>query len=203
MDRTLKIALIVLGVVTALLLAGIVGFGVYNSLNMRPDASTATSKSDFTEYKQAIANKQSEVSGAPSTNYRPPQAAKDLRKEREIYSKLKALCDSWSDRYKKSRNELSRVNMNDACRQAKNYAKNELHFNTRANYASWQPQKVTPTYRQPVVSSYKSSNNNQCARWERELKNIQSQLRAGYNEPRGNYLRAKRREVNELIRENC
>ncbi|WP_458526080.1 DUF4124 domain-containing protein [Onishia taeanensis] len=42
-----------------------------------------------------------------------------------------------------------------------------------------------------------------CESLERRLEAIQEQLRAGYGEPRGNGLRARRRELNAAYRHEC
>lgn len=42
-----------------------------------------------------------------------------------------------------------------------------------------------------------------CRDWQRELEHIQQQLRAGYREPKGNRLRARRRMLSDWIYEDC
>lgn len=43
----------------------------------------------------------------------------------------------------------------------------------------------------------------QCRRYREQLETIQSRLRAGYREPAGNRLRARRRQIEQRLREEC
>jgi hypothetical protein len=42
-----------------------------------------------------------------------------------------------------------------------------------------------------------------CRRYDEQLDNIANRLRAGYREPTGNHLRAKRRQLEQRVRDEC
>lgn len=81
------------------------------------------------------------------------------------------------------------------------------------NYMDW---KSTPkvsfdtnyTAKKPARSGKQlakavSAKRDACQRYRKELKNIQSQLRTGYTEPKGNKLRAKRRSLGYRLYSEC
>jgi len=43
----------------------------------------------------------------------------------------------------------------------------------------------------------------QCERWEQQLEKVQVQLRRGYKSAKGNKLRARKRELNNLLYKHC
>jgi len=43
----------------------------------------------------------------------------------------------------------------------------------------------------------------QCQRWEQQLEKVQVQLRRGYKSAKGNKLRARKRELNDLLYKHC
>lgn len=47
------------------------------------------------------------------------------------------------------------------------------------------------------------SSDAQCDMYRRQLESIQRQLRAGYKEPKGNRLRAARRQIEDTMRKEC
>ncbi|MDI4638105.1 MULTISPECIES: DUF4124 domain-containing protein [Halomonadaceae] len=77
---------------------------------------------------------------------------------------------------------------------------------------SMRPPGASPYRPLPSARSSRSSGNVQrnasgsnprCNRLEQRLESIQQQLRAGYEEPRGNRLRAARRELTAAYRREC
>lgn len=54
-----------------------------------------------------------------------------------------------------------------------------------------------------VVRRRPSSNHNRCTRYQQQLDKVQTQLRRGYREPRGNKLRERRRNIQEKINAEC
>lgn len=77
------------------------------------------------------------------------------------------------------------------------------------------PDVSTPVSAQPVKQqsprtgkrNYRSAKENpaikRCRRYQQQLETIQAKLRAGYREPTGNRLRAKRRQVEQRQRDEC
>lgn len=120
-----------------------------------------------------------------------------------VYRQLRDTCNTWTNRFKKDGSERNRVNMNQSCRYAADYAKNQLHINPGpVNHASY---KTKPRNQSggAVTGNSVPVNNSQCDAWEREKERVQNQLRAGYREPRGNWLRERKRTLSELIYKNC
>jgi hypothetical protein len=63
-----------------------------------------------------------------------------------------------------------------------------------------QQKKSRPKSRRGVQEN---SRIKRCRRYQEQLETIQSKLRAGYREPQGNRLRAKRRQLEQHQREEC
>ena len=200
MDSFIKPALTILCILTAISLITLIGIGLYNSgrIAAAEEQSKATTIviEDATPAHRPIPKAQQFV---PRQNL-----ITDLSKQREVYAKLKETCTKWTKWWNKDHTEISRINMNASCKQAKDYAGNELNINTvRANYiAARSPNNARKTVTTNNTSSAPKTSPS-CSSWKSQLKNIQSQLRAGYKEPRGNTLRQRRRELNELVQANC
>jgi len=73
------------------------------------------------------------------------------------------------------------------------------------------PEKTSQPAAKPHQSAVKKSSRKikensaikRCRRYQEQLETIQSKLRAGYREPQGNRLRAKRRQLEQRQREEC
>lgn len=73
------------------------------------------------------------------------------------------------------------------------------------------PEKTSQPAAKPHHSALKKSSRKtkenpaikRCRRYREQLETIQSRLRAGYREPQGNRLRAKRRQLEQRQREEC
>jgi hypothetical protein len=74
------------------------------------------------------------------------------------------------------------------------------------------PKSVPVTNKQPIPAQrvkksrrVKSNEQSlkQCRRYREQLEGIAARLRAGYREPTGNRLRAKRRQIEQRLREDC
>ncbi|MBU3068791.1 hypothetical protein KOI40_03110 [Aestuariicella sp. G3-2] len=120
-----------------------------------------------------------------------------------VYRQLKDTCNTWTNRFKKDDSERNRVNMNQSCRYAADYAKNELNINPGSvNHAPYKSKtKSQPTV--AYIGGTDSVSSSQCRAWKLEKERVQNQLRAGYSEPRGNWLRQRKKELSELIYRNC
>jgi hypothetical protein len=200
MDSFIKPVLTTLCILTAILLIILIGVGLYNSGRIaaaeEQSKATTTAVEDTTPTYKARPNIQQVV---PRQNL-----ITDLSKQREVYAKLKETCNKWTKWWNKERTEISRINMNVSCKQAKDYAGNELNINTgRANnIAARSPNNPRKTVTANNTSSAPEMSPS-CSSWKSQLKNIQAQPRVGYKEPRGNTLRRLRRELNELVQANC
>ncbi len=79
-----------------------------------------------------------------------------------------------------------------------------MHENLEAGEA------ITATVQVPVHaqerdqrSQTQGKERNRCRKYRRQLANIQSQLRAGYSNAKGNSLRARRRKLNARLSREC
>lgn len=119
------------------------------------------------------------------------------------YNQMNSTCSSWTKRYNKDRSEGSRVHMNSACKYAADYLKRTTGITKKSvnhvEYYENQKLKKRKTYTKKTTNT-KSYN---CVSWKKQRENIQNQLRAGYKEPRGNYLRGRKRELSDLIAKHC
>lgn len=180
----------------------IVFLGIFNTLNQVPadnpiskPVSGKAPEPSVTEFNQQVDFNHNTSVSSP---FRP--VVPDLSKERRIYRLKQETCNKWTRDFNRSHTEIARSNMNVSCRDAEDYARRYL------NKTPEQPNYVAGVIRdsKPVSSPARVvSNSGQCSSWRSQLENIQSQLRAGYTEPRGNYLRKRRREISALIYDNC
>ncbi len=66
------------------------------------------------------------------------------------------------------------------------------------------PRKATRYSPKHPSRKYKRSDRQKaCDRYRQQIKSIKKQLRAGYREPKGNRLRARRRELSEKLYNEC
>lgn len=54
-----------------------------------------------------------------------------------------------------------------------------------------------------TAKTQRSKHRNKCRQYEQKIEAINSALRSGYKEPKGNKLRAKRRKYKDLLYEQC
>jgi hypothetical protein len=209
MDSFIKYTIPVILSIIIILVISVIGVGLYNTFQKsEPNSVNLTNKdtnktTDNTDHSNLAARNPTKAKSntADITRSNNIDYSKIVAERKGIYAKLKATCDKWTQWYKKDRDNTARINMNTACREAKLYAANELGINTgKANYSA-----LTTTHTKNTNPTKRTLTNNSahCNSWENQLKTVQSQLRAGYKEPKGNRLREQRRALSEKIRENC
>lgn len=55
----------------------------------------------------------------------------------------------------------------------------------------------------PAAAEARQASPQQCARWEQQLQQVQSRLRAGYRNQEGNRLREQRRQLRQKLAGEC
>ena len=202
MDNLVKVAVCFFGSMVILMLLIVMGVGLYNIGKI--DASESAKIKEYTDFSQKNNFKPTvNIKSQEPAVSRKGQAVYDRSsnyKKREVYTKLMDTCNKWTRWFNSDRNETSRLNMNVACRDASNYARNQLKIMTDSpNYVS---DYTTAKTNKNSVSVNVVDNSNYCSVWAKKLESIQDQLRAGYSEPKGNLLRGQRRELTDLIYRN-
>jgi len=202
------------GAIALLTLLSVVGVGIYNSGKMlthseqqtQPVTTVPNHKASTTPLKQltplaAITR----TSAPPQTTMRTAPSNSDYLRKVKIHRSLQDTCNKWTGWYNRDHSENARINMNISCRDAEHYARTELKRRpSTANHVAKQRQssdKKSAT--RILISSSKKQSAYQCQAWEAEKERIQDRLRAGYRENTGNRLRARRRELSDLIYANC
>ncbi|MBR9912121.1 MAG: hypothetical protein GYB33_17405 [Gammaproteobacteria bacterium] len=141
-------------------------------------------------------------------NLPPAQPRSDsLRQRREdqaIFNKLQETCNNWTRWYNQDRKEVSRLNMNSACKQSADFARSHLNRKIRPNYVAYDSSKAKAAGGAILINSEDdSSDSSGCEKLKNRIKRINNQLRAGYTMEQGNRLRAQRRELENRVHEAC
>ena len=202
MDRLTNYLVVASCSIVIIFILLIASFGLYNTFNApSPLPAVGPKPTQISTTATQLPATQNRLSKKHSTANKSRST-----KQTEIYRKLQQTCNKWTKWYNSDRTEISRVNMNIACKDAKKYAQNALGVNTgAANHVAKTATIRRASNARPATSKRTSPNrlSQYCDNWRAKLTNIQSQLRAGYKEPKGNRLRKQRREVSELIKDNC
>ncbi|NHN35739.1 hypothetical protein G8764_00345 [Pseudomaricurvus alcaniphilus] len=141
-------------------------------------------------------------------NLPPAQSRSDnLRQRREdqaIFNKLQETCNNWTRWYNQDQKEVSRLNMNSACKQSADFARSHLNQRIRPNYVAYNASKPKSGGGAILINGEESSSDSSgCENLKNRIKRINNQLRAGYTMERGNRLRAQRRELENRVHEAC
>jgi hypothetical protein len=196
---------------TGMVVCALIGVGIINTIKMSqqaPAPAATPGHTPSTTARPVIPRTADPATPLPA----PSQAttAREHARKQQIYAQLQTTCQNWTRWYNDDQRELSRVNMNAACRDAANYARNELNqspgapnhvaYSDRPSPSAHQGAAVTTVGGGSVAAAPPSS---QCEFWQAEKEVVQARLRAGYREDTGNHLRARRRELTDLINANC
>jgi len=215
-NTILKVSIWSLGLLTGALLLAVVGVGIYNSGKMaavqaaKPEAPSTVMDTEIERVRQQVEAQGSLRSlvtqplpiSSPQTTSQQ-HLKKELSKRQGIYHSMQDTCNRWTKWYNKDRSENFRINMSISCRDASNYARRELKLNTRSpNYVADAQKKANSKGARILLANNKQPSA-QCGYWKAEKDKIQQRLRQGYKEGLGNRLRAKRRELSDLISDNC
>lgn len=201
MNRTVTAIGWLAGSAFVLVLFALVGIGIYNTgrMSTEPDKPAVELPELNKVHSPVSAPKQVAITPKPASPH------SDHAEKHRIYRKLQDTCNRWTHWYNRDRKEVSRVNMNVSCRDAANYAKNELNIRARSpNYVAASP-KSSSGGSQAILLSANSNraSSAQCRAWEVEKERIHEQLRNGYREPKGNRLRERHRDLSDLIYREC
>lgn len=200
-------------VLVILLVGAIIGIGIRNSIVIKYEERTLTAEKQSQPQDSTIQKLHSYKlpQNLPHTNHTPPNRVIQSKPTGswETYNTLKRTCNFWTKDYNKTRSEIARVNMNQGCKYAADYALNELNATTKVvNYATYKNSerlRNKNSSRSSTHRNYENINRNsfQCELWKKEKENIQNQLRSGYREPTGNRLRARKNKLFQMIAKNC
>lgn len=203
MNRALRFAAIVAMAIGIAALLTLAIYGAYNSyrISAQEQAAKSTTPTPAAIAKPAFpAANSTDQSNITPAQRKPAYSSREL----DIYKQLQDTCSRWTMHYNQSHDEQSRINMNVSCRDAADYAQRELKLDTgKPNFVAVSD-NATRSAAKRISQPSEPQKNPNCAIWEQQLEQIQAQLRAGYTEPRGNYLRERRRQLTEQMQsQNC